>query len=203
MPEPKTHSMFPVEVLEYQQTGKTYDGIIELLRNEAFKEHEAYSSLANIHKIPHYNEPFEFINECLEDVRTRYSYDCEKFEISSSWCNMSKPNSGMNHKFHRHSMSYLSGIFYMTEGAPVGFEDPVMPRTMNQLEVLRTDGYAPFEYIAPMPGKLLLFPSWLYHWTKPHIDDFERWNISFNVLPTGKINYNMGTDSTANIELKN
>ena len=37
----------------------------------------------------------------------------------------------------------------------------------------------------------------------PHIDDFERWNISFNVLPTGKINYNMGTDSTANIELKN
>ena len=88
-------------------------------------------------------------------------------------------------------------------GAPVGFEDPVMPRTMNQLEVLRTDGYAPFEYIAPMPGKLLLFPSWLYHWTKPHIDNFERWNISFNVLPTGKINYNVGTDSTANIELKN
>ena len=43
MTEPKTHSMFPVEVLEYQQTGKTYDGIIELLRNEAFKEHEAYS----------------------------------------------------------------------------------------------------------------------------------------------------------------
>ena len=99
-------------------------------------------------------------------------------------------------------MSFLSGIYYFTGGASLGFEDPMTPRVMNQLEVLRFD-YAPFEFIDPLPGKLVLFPSWLYHWTKPHVDNFDRWNISFNVLPTGKINHTMATDSTAHIKLIN
>ena len=194
--------MFPVEVIEYQETGKTYDHIINLLRKETFKEHNAFSSVRDLHEDCAFAEPFAFINQCLEDVRSRYGYDCEKFEVSSSWSNFSEPQSNMGHKFHRHSMSYLSGVFYFTEGAPIGFEDPMTPRVMNQIEVLRTDGYEPFHYIAPKPGKLIIFPSWLYHWTKPHTEDFERWNISFNVLPTGKINFNMATDSTAILEIK-
>tara|TARA_Y100000389_G_C17471282_1_gene531373 strand:+ start:12604 stop:13218 length:615 start_codon:yes stop_codon:yes gene_type:complete len=201
MKEPKKYSMFPVEVLEYQNPVETYNDVIESLRTETFRSHEAFSSIRDIHEDPKYTDSFEFIAQCLEDYRVRLGYDCDKFEVNSSWCNYSEPRSGQGHQFHRHSMSFLSGVYYFTHGAPIGFEDPMTPRTMNQLEVLRKDGYMPFHYIDPCPGKLILFPSWLYHWTKPHADDFERWNISFNVLPTGKINFNMATDSTAIIKL--
>ena len=195
-----TYSYFPVEVVEYQESEKDYSSIIDLLRNETFKEHSAFSSIKDLHVDSKYDNVFKFVNECLEDYRTRFKYDCDKLEVSSSWCNYSEPMSGMNHQFHRHSMSFISGVFYFTGGAAIGFEDPVVPRVMNQIEVLRKD-YLPFNFIDPAPGKLILFPSWLYHWTKPHQDNFERWNISFNVLPTGRINYNMATDSTAHIEL--
>ena len=201
MNEPIVHKFFPVEVVEYQQQSTSYDDVIELLRNETFKEHAAFSSVRDLHDDEKFDSTFEFINSCLEDYRQRFNYDCDKLEVSSSWCNYSEPNSGMGHQFHRHSMSFVSGVYYFTGGAAIGFEDPMTPRVMNQIEVLRL-GHAPFHYITPTPGKLIIFPSWLYHWTKPHTDDFERWNISFNALPSGKINFNMATDSTAIIKLE-
>lgn len=200
-PDPKIHKFFPVEVVEYRDFADL-SSMIHLLENESFTEHSAFSSVKDLHTDNRYAQVFNFINASLEDYRTRFKFDCDQFEISSSWTNHSLPNSGQNHKFHRHSMSFLSGIYYFTGGASLGFEDPMTPRVMNQLEVLRFD-YAPFEFIDPLPGKLVLFPSWLYHWTKPHVDNFDRWNISFNVLPTGKINHTMATDSTAHIKLIN
>ena len=38
------------------------------------------------------------------------------------------------------------------------------------------------------PGKLILFPSWLKHYSMRQLDKFDRWTISFNVFPTGKVN---------------
>ena len=196
---PKIYQMFPVEIAEYQhQVDSSY--AIELLEKERYKEHEAFSSMGNLHENTAYDPIFDLIGKSLEDYRIRFKYDCDNIEVSSSWGNHSLPQSGQNHQFHRHSMSMISGVMYFTNGADIGFEDPMTPRVMNQLEVLRFD-YQPFEFIHPAPGKLILFPSWLYHWTKPHMDDFDRWNISFNAFPTGKINYNMATDSTINITL--
>jgi uncharacterized protein (TIGR02466 family) len=199
--DPKIHKFFPVDVVEYQHTADL-TSVISLLEAETFKEHSAFSSVKDLHNDLRYSLVFDFINASLEDYRKGFKFDCDQFEISSSWANHSLPNSGQNHKFHRHSMSLLSGVYYFTAGAALGFEDPMTPRVMNQLEVLRFD-YTPFMYIDPAPGKLVIFPSWLYHWTKPHVDNFDRWNIAFNVLPTGKINYNMATDSTAHIQLIN
>ena len=37
-------------------------------------------------------------------------------------------------------------------------------------------------------NKLILFPSWLKHYSGRQLDTYDRWTISFNVFPVGKIN---------------
>ena len=118
-PDPKIHKFFPVEVVEYRDFADL-SSMIHLLENESFTEHSAFSSVKDLHTDNRYAQVFNFINASLEDYRTRFKFDCDQFEISSSWTNHSLPNSGQNHKFHRHSMSFLSGIYYFTGGASLG-----------------------------------------------------------------------------------
>jgi hypothetical protein len=75
-------------------------------------------------------------------------------------------------------------------------------RSQGQIEVIRKN-YQPFERFAAEPGKLLIFPSWVYHQAPPHMADFDRYIISFNSLPTGKINYSTGGDAQCFISIKN
>ena len=90
-------------------------------------------------------------------------------------------------------MSYLSAVYYLTPGAPTFFEDPVTPRTSDTLDVFQHDmmerewgGAA--EKVDAEENKLILFPSWLKHYSGRQLDNYDRWTISFNVFPEGKIN---------------
>ena len=44
------------------------------------------------------------------------------------------------------------------------------------------------ETIDAAAGKLILFPSWLRHFSGRQLEDFDRWTISFNAFPDGKSN---------------
>ena len=37
-------------------------------------------------------------------------------------------------------------------------------------------------------GDLVIFPSWLNHWTEPQDFEGERMTLSFNIMPTGVVN---------------
>jgi hypothetical protein len=43
-------------------------------------------------------------------------------------------------------------------------------------------------------GKLILFPSWLRHYSGRQLDNYDRWTISFNAFPTGKTNVHAAWD---------
>jgi hypothetical protein len=101
----------------------------------------------------------------------------------------------MHQTYHKHTNSFFSGIYYLSEGSPTVFEDPVIPRSMTQLEVLRKD-YLPFERTMAIPGSLIIFPSYVFHHSPPHVENFDRHVISFNVLPTGKINSSADADAS-------
>lgn len=169
---------------------------------DKIKSGNVISSLHSLHNKEEFSELFQWFDTCLEEIRSKEKYDCERFQITNSWFNVAFAKSGMAINYHRHSMSFLSGIYYLTEGSPTFFEDPVIHRTQAQIEVLRFD-YLPNEKIYPKPGKLLIFPSWMYHYAAPHVDNFDRYIISFNTLPSGAINYNIASDSVADIQINN
>ena len=74
--------------------------------------------------------------------------------------------------------------YYLTDGAPTFFDDPCTPRVYDTLDVWYHDkmesDWGINEKVDAEAGKLILFPSWLKHYSGRQMDDYDRWTISFN-----------------------
>lgn len=193
-------NIFPTPIYEFHNSDIDNDDIVEKLSKETLREHTALSSLEDLHTKAGYEDLFLWFDECLDEIHREMRYDCDRIAITSSWCNKQYAQSGMFHAPHKHTMSMLSGVYYCTPGAPTCFQDPVTQRTEAQIEVLQHD-FTPFEYIQAVPGKLIIFPSWMYHSTTRSIEEVDRWSIAFNTFPDGKINYNIARDSVVTLKV--
>lgn len=197
-------NLFPTEIFIFKNLNINNSELIlnlEQLDDIQIKHSTTISLLVDLRKHSKFNSLFQWFDECLENVRQHMKYDCDKIEITNSWCNVALPTYEMFQNYHKHSMSFYSAVYYLTTGAPTEFEDPVNERKYGQLEVLRHN-YRPYEISLAEPGKLVIFPSWLFHSSLVHRDTEKRYVISFNTLPTGKINHNLATDSKAEIYIK-
>lgn len=129
-----------------------------------------------------------FFHDCLDYIRCDLCLQAQELRIALSWANWAPPNSGAGHPLHRHNYSYLSGVFYFTEGSETVFQDPVDIRNLDTLEIIRDHFDGPTETFKAEPGKLLIFPGWLRHYSNPHVSEKSRYTMSFNSLPHGPVN---------------
>jgi len=86
------------------------------LNSPSFKQTES----GTLHKNLRYSKLVNFFESVLNDIKTKYHYDTEKFEIINMWANKSSTNGF--HKEHFHTNSYLSGVFYLTGGSEIFFK---------------------------------------------------------------------------------
>jgi uncharacterized protein (TIGR02466 family) len=106
-----------------------------------------------------------------------------KPRLDSLWVNVLRPGGG--HSGHIHPASRISGTLYVDvpQGAsPLKLEDPRLPLMMaagpkrdDAPEAARS-----FVYLAPRPGTLYLWESWLRHEVPPSRAKSNRTSISFN-----------------------
>jgi len=203
--------LFPVKIREYR---KPEDDIHEHLV-EYFKDYPSQmanfpegvvTSRPDLHKCAniHVSRLVMWFNECLAEYRNQYQLYCDSLTISQCWFNHAPPKSGVGHPLHRHPMSYVSAVYYMTEGAPTAFDDPCTPRVYDSLDIhMHKEMEAEWginETISAEPGKLIIFPSWLRHFSGRHFEDYDRWTISFNAFPDGKVN--VGPWDSPQLEVK-
>jgi uncharacterized protein (TIGR02466 family) len=195
--------LFPTQFYVFENPDIDNQQLLSKLEKygDRVKNGHVISSLHVLHNKSEFADLFSWISSCLESMRVKEKYDCDRFEITNSWFNVSRAESNMAMNYHRHSMSFFSGVYYVTHGAPTVFEDPVIHRTQAQIEVLKHD-YRPIKEFFPTPGKLIIFPSWVYHYSLPHVENFDRVIVSFNSLPAGEINFNLANDSKVHIEIK-
>jgi uncharacterized protein (TIGR02466 family) len=103
-----------------------------------------------------------------------------------AWANILRD--GGYHKIHNHPDCDWSGVYYVA----VGEADPDGPPENGMIEFLdprmgvTSPGPGgpeamPKIRIAPVPGAMVLFPSWLYHYVNPFRGKGERISIAFNV----------------------
>lgn len=185
------HKLFPVDVMEFE--GIEIDQcVIDALRHEELGMYNfpstVYTSRGDLHKRPEFSNLLRQIQECLNSYMVHYYLDTEKLAVSLMWAVLSREKSGGCHPMHRHAMSVVSGILYLTDGVSTVFHDPVTARNYDTLEVMRRDGWEPYEYIPARKGTLILFPGWFMHSSQPNTEDKERWCISFNTMPEGDTN---------------
>ena len=146
------------------------------------------TSRGDIHKEEPMLPLIGFFHDCLDYIRCDLCLQAQELRIALSWANWAPPNSGAGHPLHRHNYSYLSGVFYFTEGSETVVQDPVDIRNLDTLEIIRDHFDGPTETFKAEPGKLLIFPGWLRHYSNPHVSEESRYTMSFNSLPHGPVN---------------
>jgi uncharacterized protein (TIGR02466 family) len=106
-----------------------------------------------------------------------------KLKLDSLWINVMKK--GAVHTPHIHPHAVISGTYYVT--APPGsgvlrFEDPrlgLMMAAPPRKKTTRPENRS-FVDVAPKPGMLLLWESWLRHGVEPNAARGQRISMSFN-----------------------
>ncbi|MGM9482553.1 tetratricopeptide repeat protein [Roseateles sp. NT4] len=106
------------------------------------------------------------------------------WHFTDSWS--SRLRSSGFHTNHVHGHGWLSSSYYVAtppsalrEGSRDGwikFDEPDLPESVRS-------SLRPRRMEAPQPGRLVLFPSYLWHGTTPFQDEAYRLTVAFDVLP--------------------
>lgn len=114
-----------------------------------------------------------------DPLRRRNSGD---YRFDSAWSVLLKP--GGFHKDHFHPQGWLSSAFYV--------ETPEAALDTPEKQGWIRFGRPPLElvppmqaahYVRPKPGRLVLFPSYMWHGTEPFATDERRMTIAFDAVP--------------------
>ena len=144
----------------------------------------------------HMRKPF--INMGVEFLRIsniigeRCQYNLERLEpvIDNMWANVSQH--GAHNRNHTHPGSLYSLVYYLQSPDDCGqiwFTDP-RPAAMAVLQPMikqqRPRELLNEVYWAPMPGRVIMFPSWLQHEVEPNLSELRgnkglRISVSANV----------------------
>ena len=191
----KKHGLFPTDIYEFRlededmwMSDKALDFIKTLEMSMYNYPAGVRTSRGDIHKEEPMLPLIGFFHDCLEYMRCDLALQVEELKISLSWANWAPGKSGAGHPLHRHPYSYLSGVYYFTEGSRTVFQDPVDIRNLDTLEIVRDHFDGPYEKFEAEPGKLLIFPGWLRHFSEPQAREDDRFTMSFNALPHGAVN---------------
>ena len=191
----KKHGLFPTDIYEFRldeedmwMSDKALDFIKTLEMSMYNYPAGVRTSRGDIHKEEPMLPLIGFFHDCLEYMRCDLALQVEELKISLSWANWAPGKSGAGHPLHRHPYSYLSGVYYFTEGSRTVFQDPVDIRNLDTLEIIRDHFDGPYEKFDAEPGKLLIFPGWLRHFSEPQAREDDRFTMSFNALPHGAVN---------------
>tara|TARA_R100001224_G_scaffold21307_1_gene10609 strand:+ start:97 stop:675 length:579 start_codon:yes stop_codon:yes gene_type:complete len=126
-------------------------------------------------------ELFKMYNEIIEEEHL----DIQP-KLGNMWANINLPNSYNNS--HIHPNSLFSGVYYVKSKPNSGRLHIMDPRPGAQLIMpRRKKGIVPMElwrdaYLEPVPGRLIMFPAWLWHKVELNKSNDMRISISFNFI---------------------
>ena len=120
-------------------------------------------------------------------------YDNEHIDrhqrLGNMWANINPPD-GMNQP-HVHPNSLFSGVYYVKSQPKSGRLKIYDPRPGIQYSMpIRKPGNPGKDlwreaYIDPIPGRIIMFPAWLWHSVEPNESNDIRISVSFNFIQDG------------------
>ena len=109
--------------------------------------------------------------------------------LGNMWANIN-PKDGMNRP-HIHPNSLFSGVYYVKSNPEAGKLKIYDPRPGAQIVMpARLEGQPPKHLwreasIDPFPGRIIIFPAWLWHAVEPNESNDLRISVSFNFIQHG------------------
>lgn len=105
--------------------------------------------------------------------------------LIDAWANINRK--GDYNIVHTHPNCMYSGVYYVSRGNPVktipysGLLEILDPREAANYVQIRHSVFDAREFVDNVPGRMLLWPSWLKHWVHPFQGEGERISVAFNV----------------------
>lgn len=151
--------------------------------------YRGYTSYGSLNDLPARSPTFAALARALDRHAAKFAsvqnFDApaNAFRLNSLWVNILEP-SGV-HTGHIHPMSVMSGTYYVDtpKGASaLKFEDPRLGFMMAapQRKTGAPKSQHAFVYLAPKPGLVVMWESWLRHEVPPNRAKAPRISISFN-----------------------
>jgi uncharacterized protein (TIGR02466 family) len=148
-----------------------------------------YTSYASLNDLPRRSSIFAELERALARHVTAFARELEfelsgrKLVLDSLWVNVM--NKGAIHAPHIHPHSAISGTYYVAVppgSGTIRFEDPRLPLMMAAPPRKERAKLANklFVDVAPKPGMLLLWESWLRHGVETNRANGRRISVSFN-----------------------
>ena len=155
------------------------------------REHgyRGYTSYASLDDLPQRATAFELLKKRIDREVALFARELDferkgrRLKLDSLWLNV-MPQGGV-HGGHIHPHSAISGTYYVAlpKGASaIKFEDPRLPLMMAApARKAKARGHnQTFVSVAPTPGTVLLWESWLRHEVPQNKARGQRISISFN-----------------------
>ena len=130
---------------------------------------------------PLIRELFQMQNEIIQEAHLNITA-----KLGNMWANINPPG-GYNNS-HIHPNSLFSGVYYIKGQPNSGRLSLMDPRPgAQQCMPTRKKGELPRElwretYYDPIPGRLIMFPSWLWHKVELNQSNDIRISVSFNFI---------------------
>ncbi len=102
------------------------------------------------------------------------------YRFAGAWSVLLQP--GGYHTDHVHPQGWLSSAFYVDLPASVA-EEPQGWLAFGRPGVPTRPALPPTGHVRPVPGQVVLFPSYLWHGTEPFSGDAPRLTVAFDLLP--------------------
>jgi len=148
-----------------------------------------WHSTTDMHKIPVFKP---LVDELFKMQMEIYKEELLSREplIGNMWANINPP--GGYNRPHVHPNSHFSGAYYIKapqKSGEIVFNDPrssahmVMP---DRVKDIKPPSHLWREVrVDPLEGRILMFPSWLWHCVEPNASNDIRISVSFNFIQKG------------------
>jgi uncharacterized protein (TIGR02466 family) len=155
-------------------------------------EFGSWHSATGLHKNADYKPLMTQVDGVLSRISQELRYATDQvLKVTTMWSIINPPGNG--NRAHVHPNSLWSGVYYVQapEGAgQIEFIDPRTIQIMNQPKYIAKkkrprDCWTKVNY-KPTPGRMIVFPAWLYHAVDPNLSKEEgraadRVIVSFNI----------------------
>ncbi len=145
-----------------------------------------WHSRTNLHSEPGFAFFAHRVREIGNSIANELGYSSRsKLSIQSMWAIENRP--GASNTSHVHPGALWSGVYYVQadeDSGDIEFTDPRTANIMLQPEYAeRPESCNISARYNPVPGRFLIFPSWLFHFVHPNRSPRNRVIISYNLGP--------------------
>ena len=148
-----------------------------------------WHSTTDMHKIPVFKTLVDELFKMQMEIYREELLSREPI-IGNMWANINPP--GGYNRPHIHPNSHFSGVYYIKapqNSGEIVFNDPrsaahmVMP---DRVKDIKPPSHLWREVrVNPLEGRMLMFPSWLWHCVEPNKSNDIRISVSFNFIQKG------------------